>query len=286
MCLWDRMENTIDSVKLSQPVAKQKKKPKKKSKSTSNEQTTEEASKTSEPNCESVEVLQKLTECLRISDCESLVNGDSEKHNNNVSCANQSCTVQPNSCSNQSDINFDETIILGNGKHTDKTPSYCNSIENVCNGLAHSPADDMPSTSFACTEIEPKPSPTAATSADSIATNPIPEQQDIVYKVYENELQMPDIMRLIQKDLSEPYSIYTYRYFIHNWPKLCFLAMHGTTCVGAIVCKLDIHRQQSKRGYIAMLAVDKEYRKLKIGTNLVAKAIQVSFLRIVFLNGL
>lgn len=46
----------------------------------------------------------------------------------------------------------------------------------------------------------------------------------IEYVVYESELQMPDIMRLITKDLSEPYSIYTYRYFIHNWPKLCFLA--------------------------------------------------------------
>lgn len=45
----------------------------------------------------------------------------------------------------------------------------------------------------------------------------------IEYVVYKSELQMPDIMRLITKDLSEPYSIYTYRYFIHNWPKLCFL---------------------------------------------------------------
>lgn len=45
----------------------------------------------------------------------------------------------------------------------------------------------------------------------------------IKYVNYENELQMPDIMRLIQKVLSEPYSIYTYRYFIHNWPHLCFL---------------------------------------------------------------
>lgn len=97
----------------------------------------------------------------------------------------------------------------------------------------------------------------------------------IEYKEYENELQMPDIMRLIQKDLSEPYSIYTYRYFIHKWPKLCFLAMHGNICVGAIVCKLDIHRSVIKRGYIAMLAVDQDYRKLKIGTNLVRKAIEV-----------
>ena len=45
----------------------------------------------------------------------------------------------------------------------------------------------------------------------------------IEYVVYKSEEQMPDIMRLITKDLSEPYSIYTYRYFIHNWPKLCFL---------------------------------------------------------------
>lgn len=103
-------------------------------------------------------------------------------------------------------------------------------------------------------------------------------QPHIEYVSYENELQMPDIMRLIQKDLSEPYSIYTYRYFIHNWPKLCFLSMHDDKCVGAIVCKLDIHRQNIKRGYIAMLAVDKDYRKLKIGTQLVQNAINVSLL--------
>lgn len=46
---------------------------------------------------------------------------------------------------------------------------------------------------------------------------------DVTYVVYKNETQMPDIMKLIQKDLSEPYSIYTYRYFIHNWPHLCFM---------------------------------------------------------------
>lgn len=97
---------------------------------------------------------------------------------------------------------------------------------------------------------------------------------DIQYVSYTSELQMPDIMKLIQKDLSEPYSIYTYRYFIHNWPKLCFLAMHGDECVGAIVCKLDIHRKVIKRGYIAMLAVDVKYRKRKIGSNLVRRAIQ------------
>lgn len=46
---------------------------------------------------------------------------------------------------------------------------------------------------------------------------------DINYALYDSERQMPDIMALIQKDLSEPYSIYTYRYFIANWPDLCYL---------------------------------------------------------------
>lgn len=102
------------------------------------------------------------------------------------------------------------------------------------------------------------------------------ETVKITYKVYESELELPSIMKLIQKDLSEPYSIYTYRYFIHNWGHLCYLALHENKCVGCIVCKLDIHRQMIKRGYIAMLAVDKDYRKLKIGTTLVQKAIRVS----------
>ncbi|XP_054828738.1 N-alpha-acetyltransferase 30 [Eublepharis macularius] len=106
-----------------------------------------------------------------------------------------------------------------------------------------------------------------------------PEEEDatgdltIRYVRYESELQMPDIMRLITKDLSEPYSIYTYRYFIHNWPQLCFLAMVGDECVGAIVCKLDMHKKMFRRGYIAMLAVDSKYRRKGIGTNLVKKAI-------------
>ncbi|XP_064464072.1 N-alpha-acetyltransferase 30-like [Ornithodoros turicata] len=98
--------------------------------------------------------------------------------------------------------------------------------------------------------------------------------KDVQYVAYQSEKQMPDIMRLFQKDLSEPYSIYTYRYFIHNWPKLCFLAMDGNECVGAIVCKLDMHKKLVKRGYIAMLAVDAKYRKRKIGSTLVLKAIE------------
>ncbi|XP_007891488.2 N-alpha-acetyltransferase 30 [Callorhinchus milii] len=109
--------------------------------------------------------------------------------------------------------------------------------------------------------------------AASVAACSLQEADSIRYVGYQSELQMPDIMRLITKDLSEPYSIYTYRYFIHNWPQLCFLAMVEDECVGAIVCKLDMHKKMFRRGYIAMLAVDSKYRRKCIGTNLVKKAI-------------
>lgn len=88
---------------------------------------------------------------------------------------------------------------------------------------------------------------------------------DIIYEPYLSELQMPSIVQLMKASLSEPYSIYTYRYFIHKWPQLCKLAMCNGQCVGAIVCKLELHHYNIRRGYIAMLAVAKDFRRKKIG---------------------
>lgn len=46
---------------------------------------------------------------------------------------------------------------------------------------------------------------------------------DIEYVEYKSEKQLHLVMDLIKKDLSEPYSVFTYRYFINNWPDLCML---------------------------------------------------------------
>ncbi|KAG0715366.1 N-alpha-acetyltransferase 30 [Chionoecetes opilio] len=133
-------------------------------------------------------------------------------------------------------------------------------------GTLSTPAHDLSSASdsLVTPEICISPLPPAAVMDDL----------RVEYVNYQNELQMSAIMRLIQKDLSEPYSIYTYRYFIHNWPKLCFLAVSNREVVGAIVCKLDVHKKVTVRGYIAMLAVDHRFRKRKIGSNLVQRAIR------------
>lgn len=90
---------------------------------------------------------------------------------------------------------------------------------------------------------------------------------------YHDEGHLKLIQPLIDKDLSEPYSIFTYRYFIKQWPDLCYLAMEGEECVGAVVCKLETNKKGEDRGYVAMLAVREDRRKHGIGSWLVATAI-------------
>lgn len=97
------------------------------------------------------------------------------------------------------------------------------------------------------------------------------DDDDVSFVGYRDENDMAGIVELIEKDLSEPYSVFTYRYFINNWPQLCFLANRpNSKCLGAIVCKLDMHRSRNTyRGYIAMLAVEKGLRGKGIGSTLV-----------------
>ncbi|CAF2989441.1 unnamed protein product [Rotaria sp. Silwood2] len=99
---------------------------------------------------------------------------------------------------------------------------------------------------------------------------------NIYFHSYQSEKQMSSIMSLISSTLSEPYSIYTYRYFIHNWPDLCFLCSNHQTndLIGAIVSKLDLHKNTLRRGYIAMLAIEKDYRRKKIASTLVLMSLK------------
>lgn len=50
--------------------------------------------------------------------------------------------------------------------------------------------------------------------------------------------------------------------------------MEGSSCVGAVVCKLEPDKRDIYRGYIAMLAVREDRRKMGLGSRLVAAAIQ------------
>lgn len=53
-----------------------------------------------------------------------------------------------------------------------------------------------------------------------------PPKNDLRYIQYESSKEneyVAAIRQLISKDLSEPYSIYVYRYFLYQWGDLCFM---------------------------------------------------------------
>lgn len=109
-------------------------------------------------------------------------------------------------------------------------------------------------------------------------------EENIHYVTYTDERMLPDIQRLVSKDLSEPYSIFTYRYFVHNWPDQCICGYVDVPIpnssetrremIATIVSKAEDMEFGVKQGYIAMLAVDKRYRKRGIGSYLVQKGIE------------
>jgi len=106
-----------------------------------------------------------------------------------------------------------------------------------------------------------------------------PMEPAVTYRTFEAEGDLDALMDLVDKELSEPYSIFTYRYFVCGWPQLCFLAVERDDggkehCVGALVCKADLHKQQHMRGYVAMLVVERRLRKRGIAKELVNLGIQ------------
>ncbi|KAK5131568.1 hypothetical protein LTR08_000823 [Meristemomyces frigidus] len=103
---------------------------------------------------------------------------------------------------------------------------------------------------------------------------PAPKLRYVPYGTVKESPYLPAIRHLISKDLSEPYSIYVYRYFLYQWGELCFMALdEQDDLVGVIVCKLEPHRGGPMRGYIAMLATRAEFRGQGIATKLVRMAV-------------
>lgn len=65
-----------------------------------------------------------------------------------------------------------------------------------------------------------------AVQNDSRIQIPSTPARTLRYVSYGSEKEspfLPAIKRLISQDLSEPYSIYVYRYFLYQWGDLCFM---------------------------------------------------------------
>lgn len=67
---------------------------------------------------------------------------------------------------------------------------------------------------------------TGGMASPDIATPKTTLPSQLKYIQYSHDLEeqyLPSIRALISKDLSEPYSIYVYRYFLCQWAHLCFM---------------------------------------------------------------
>ncbi|XP_033240232.1 N-alpha-acetyltransferase 30 [Drosophila pseudoobscura] len=126
-------------------------------------------------------------------------------------------------------------------------------------------------------KMDPSPS-VPAPKGKRVAAPPAPPATPaprpvIRYSRFRDEAELAHLQRLIDGTLSEPYTLYTYRYFVYNWPELCFFARHKERYVGVVVGKVEAYDMGMFQGYIAMLAVDPEYRHQHIGRTLVCKAV-------------
>ncbi|KPA85639.1 hypothetical protein ABB37_00040 [Leptomonas pyrrhocoris] len=99
--------------------------------------------------------------------------------------------------------------------------------------------------------------------------------------------EMNFIVKLFTEELTEPYSSFTYQYFVFGWPDLCITA-YGVESeakpeasvtgekVGAVVSRVTRKRAgMPLRGYVAMFAVVPAFRGFRLGSRLVSLTVEL-----------
>ncbi|EPY25506.1 peptide alpha-N-acetyltransferase [Strigomonas culicis] len=99
--------------------------------------------------------------------------------------------------------------------------------------------------------------------------------------------EMNFIVDLFTKELTEPYSSFTYQYFVFGWPDLCVTAygVESATApdasvvgerVGATVSRVSREGPgRPLRGYLAMFAVVPSFRGVRLGSSLVSLTVEL-----------
>eukprot|EP01065_Artemidia_motanka_P029043 TRINITY_DN3496_c0_g1_i1.p2 TRINITY_DN3496_c0_g1~~TRINITY_DN3496_c0_g1_i1.p2 ORF type:complete len:262 (+),score=70.83 TRINITY_DN3496_c0_g1_i1:64-849(+) len=119
-----------------------------------------------------------------------------------------------------------------------------------------------------------------------------PVKQDsgkyVTFTQFRTESDLHQIIAMMRRELSEPYPIFTYRFFINKYPDLCWLCLlkdkedpEFEEIIGAIASKAAYKSRTNFRirGYIAMLAVNQEYRGNGLGSRLVELVIETMRLK-------
>lgn len=116
----------------------------------------------------------------------------------------------------------------------------------------------------------------------------IEEHEGIVYRYYRDEADLRTVQNLFARELSEPYQIWTYRYFVEPWPTLTIFAESNEEIVGCCMANIETRSKSAKpdgvdknpstshtdpastykRGYIGMISVIDAYKRRRIGQRL------------------
>lgn len=108
------------------------------------------------------------------------------------------------------------------------------------------------------------------------------------YEIFSSDKdQLPEILSLITLDLSEPYNLYTIRYFLYSWPWLTHLlyTREHHQLIGVVIGRLTLGKtepyalederdEKFLEGYIAMLVIHPDFRQHGLGSALVQKLLQ------------
>ncbi len=89
------------------------------------------------------------------------------------------------------------------------------------------------------------------------------------YTTFPGEELTSEVMDLMTKNLSEPYPIFTYRYFLDSFPDLCIMVFDKDIFIGGIIGSTEVTSKKKTKGYIAMIAIKDEYRGKKIARHIV-----------------
>ena len=121
--------------------------------------------------------------------------------------------------------------------------------------------------------------------------------ESLYYTTVNSEAEIQIISKMLKRDLAQPYPDECYRYFAHKWPELFLLMMKDSgECIGCMISKInypgvleqnittgtsdedeanDKNGKKRLRGYIAMVSIEPEYRKLGLARHFVQKTIDI-----------
>ncbi|KAL0215506.1 hypothetical protein P9112_007690 [Eukaryota sp. TZLM1-RC] len=92
---------------------------------------------------------------------------------------------------------------------------------------------------------------------------------------YQDEDDLTDIMLFLDNLLSEPYSRWTYRYFVSEYPQYCFIIRNSQSLlIGCIIGRIDHTLHGEPTGYIGMVATHPDHRGKGYGKQLVEVLLQ------------